>query len=565
MADEFDVIVVGSGMSGGYAAKELCERGFKVLVIERGRHVEHRGDEYTDMLQPWQRKNYELVPQELMQDQNWAEVGYALKPDNLDWFVRFEDAPYTVEEGTQMSWVRAHNTGGRSVLWSRQTYRMGPMDFEANAKDGYGVPWPIGYDDLKPWYDKVDQFVGIAGESAGIENVPDGVFQPAFGLTAPEKVLKEKLEANFPDRRLINGRCAHLTKPTPEQQELGRVVCQTRNLCNRGCSFGAYFSSLSASLPAAERTGNLTIINDRIVAELIYDASGEKVTGVRTINTETKAGETYNARAVFLCASAFGSVQILLQSQSEAMPNGLGNTHDKVGRYITDHIVAGGAHATMPGLEDRYYEGRRPTGFYIPRFRNIAEPGDGYLRGGAYQSNSHRGGPERLAWGPGFGADHKHSGRQPAPWHINLSGFGEMLPRASNRVTLNPTEKDKWGLSLLHFNVSVSDNERNMSKQLRSDAAEILKSAGAENIQEYGEVEIPGGRIHEMGGAVMGDDPTQSVTNKFNQLHAAKNVFVTDGSCFPSGGCQNPSISYMAITARAANNCAEMLKEGALA
>jgi len=486
MADEFDVIVVGSGMSGGYAAKELCERGFKVLVIERGRHVEHRGDEYTDMLQPWQRKNYELVPQELMQDQNWAEVGYALKPDNLDWFVRFEDAPYTVEEGTQMSWVRAHNTGGRSVLWSRQTYRMGPMDFEANAKDGYGVPWPIGYDDLKPWYDKVDQFVGIAGESAGIENVPDGVFQPAFGLTAPEKVLKEKLEANFPDRRLINGRCAHLTKPTPEQQELGRVVCQTRNLCNRGCSFGAYFSSLSASLPAAERTGNLTIINDRIVAELIYDASGEKVTGVRTINTETKAGETYNARAVFLCASAFGSVQILLQSQSEAMPNGLGNTHDKVGRYITDHIVAGGAHATMPGLEDRYYEGRRPTGFYIPRFRNIAEPGDGYLRGGAYQSNSHRGGPERLAWGPGFGADHKHSGRQPAPWHINLSGFGEMLPRASNRVTLNPTEKDKWGLSLLHFNVSVSDNERNMSKQLRSDAAEILKSAGAENIQEYG-------------------------------------------------------------------------------
>jgi len=378
----------GSGMSGGYAAKELCERGFKVLVIERGRHVEHRGDEYTDMLEPWQRKNYELVPQELMQDQNWAEVGYALKPDNLDWFVRFEDAPYTVEEGTQMSWVRAHNTGGRSVLWSRQTYRMGPMDFEANAKDGNGVPWPIGYDDLKPWYDKVDQFVGIAGESAGVENVPDGVFQPAFGLTAPEKVLKEKLEASFPGRRLINGRCAHLTKPTPEQTELGRVVCQTRNLCNRGCSFGAYFSSLSASLSAAERTGNLTIINDRIVAELIYDANGEKVTGVRTVNTETKAGETYNARAVFLCASAFGSVQILLQSQSDAMPNGLGNTHDKVGRYITDHIVAGGAHATMPGLEDRYYEGRRPTGFYIPRFRNIAEPGDGYLRGGAYQSNS---------------------------------------------------------------------------------------------------------------------------------------------------------------------------------
>ena len=564
MADEFDVIVVGSGMSGGYAAKELCERGLKVLVIERGRHVEHRGPEYTDMLEPWQRKNFELMSEELMDDPNWAEVRYAVKTDNPKWFVRFEDAPYTVEEGTEMSWVRAFNTGGRSVLWSRQTYRMGPVDFEANAKDGNGVPWPISYDDLKPWYDRVDRFVGIAGENAGVENVPDGIFQPSFGLTAVEKILKEKLEANFPGRRMINGRCAHLTKPTPEQEELGRVVCQTRSLCNRGCSFGAYYSSLSASLPAAERTGNMTIVNDTIVTELVYDESSEKVTGVRTIDANTKEGKTYNARVVFLCASAFGSVQLLLQSKSDAMPNGLGNTYDVVGRYITDHVVAGGARGKMPGFEDRYYEGRRPTGFYIPRFRNIVEPGEGYLRGGAYQSGSSRAGPERLASVPGFGADNKHSARQPAPWEIRLSGFGEMLPRASNRVTLNPTEKDKWGLPLLHFNVSISENEHNMSKQLRSDAAEMLRAAGAVDIEEFGRVQSPGARIHEMGGAVMGDDPTKSVTNKYNQLHVAKNVFITDGSCFPSGGCQNPSISYMAMTARAANNCADMLAEGAL-
>ncbi len=564
MAEDFDVIVVGSGMSGGWAAKELCERGLKVLVIERGRHIEHGGPEYTDMLQPWERENYGLIPEELMDHPTWATVDYAITPDNLKWFTRFEDAPYTVEDGTKFVWVRAHNLGGRSLLWWRQTYRMGPEDFEANAKDGHGVPWPIGYDDMKPWYDHVDRFAGIAGSQAGIPNVPDGIFQKSFGLTAAEKVLKEKLEENFPGRRLIDGRCAHLTQPTEEQTALGRGVCQKRLHCNRGCTFGAFFSSVSATLPAAQATGNLTVISDTVVSEIIYNAETQKAEGVRTVHSETRAGAEYRAKAVFLCASAFGSVHVLLNSQSEAMPNGLGNGHDRVGRYITDHIVGKGARGTILGVDDRYYEGRRPTGFYIPRFRNLSEPGDGYLRGGAFQSNSRRLGPDRLANQPGFGAQNKHAAREPGSWTIDLGGFGEMLPRADNRVTLNPTRKDKWGLPLLHFDVSVSDNEHKMGEQMSDDAVAILEAAGAVNIERTGRINEPGDRIHEMGGAVMGDDPTKAVTNKFSQLHAAKNVFITDGSAFPSGGCQNPSISFMAMTARAANNCADMLAEGAI-
>lgn len=564
MAQDFDVIVVGSGMSGGWAAKELCERGLKVLVIERGRHIEHGGPEYTDMLQPWERKDYGLVPEAMMDDPTLATVEYAITPDNLKWFTPFEDAPYTVEDGTDFTWVRAHNLGGRSLLWWRQTYRMGPQDFEANAKDGHGVPWPIGYDDMKPWYDHVDRFAGIAGEAAGVANVPDGVFQKSFGLTAAEKVLKEKLEANFPGRRLLHGRCAHITEPTEEQSALGRGVCQKRLYCNRGCTFGAYFSSVSATLPAAEATGNLTILSDTVVSEIIYNPATQKAEGVRTVHSETLDGGEYRARAVFLCASAFGSVHVLLNSRSEAMPNGLGNQHDVVGRYITDHVVGKGAVGTILGVDDRYYEGRRPTGFYIPRFRNISEPGDGYLRGGAFQSNSKRLGPERLGNAAGFGAEHKHAARTPGAWQIALGGFGEMLPRASNRVTLNPDKTDKWGLPLLHFNVRISENEEAMGRQMSDDAVAILEAAGAVNIKRTGQINVPGDRIHEMGGAVMGDDPTTSVTNKHNQLHAAKNVFVTDGAAFPSGGCQNPSISYMAMTARAANACADMLQEGVI-
>lgn len=564
MAEDFDVIVVGSGMSGGWAAKELCERGLKVLVVERGRHIEHRGPEYTDMMMPWESKNHGLIPEEYSQDHDLRSVGYAMTPDNLNWFTKFEDAPYSIEDGKPFIWVRAHGLGGRSILWSRQTYRLGQHDFDANAQDGHGVPWPIGYDDLKPWYDHVDTFAGISGQSEGLAQLPDGVFQRPFGFTAAEKVMKAKIEEAFPNRKVIHGRCAHLTEPTDEQRALGRVECQQRNYCHKGCSFGSYFSSLSATLPAAEKTDNLTIVTDKIVSEIIYNSETQKAEGVRALDANTLAGTEYRAKVVFLCASAFGSLHVLLNTISEATPNGLGNDQDVLGRYITDHVGGGGATGIIEGIDDRYYEGRRPNGYYIPRFRNISEPGDGYVRGGAFQCNSRRLGADRFAWQPGFGEETKHDARTPGAWHTNVSGFGEMLPRWENRVTLHPTKKDKWGLPQLHFNVGVSDNERNMTKQSADDAVAMLEAVGAKNIQRNEWVSAPGQRIHEMGGAVMGDDPAASITNKHNQLHVAKNVFVTDGSCFPSGGCQNPSISYMAITARAANYAADLLQEGGL-
>jgi choline dehydrogenase-like flavoprotein len=564
MAEQFDAIVVGSGVSGGWAAKELAERGLKTLVVERGRFIEHRGPEYTDLIEPWNRVNYGKVPETYVMDPVRRTVGYAITPDNLKWFASTEDHPYSTEEGKPFVWVRGYHLGGRSLLWSRQTYRMSPMDFEANAKDGHGVPWPIGYDDLKPWYDHVDRFAGIAGSVENLPQLPDGVFQKPFEFTAAEKLVKERVEKAFPGRKVIHNRCAHLTDPTEEQIALGRSACQQRSYCHRGCSYGAFFSSLSATLPAAERTGNLTIVCDKIVVSLVRDEATGRVTGVRTIDQNTKDGAEYTAKVVFLCASALGTNQILLNSKSERAPNGLGGEHDVLGRYITDHVVGGGANGEMPGLEDRYYEGRAPAGFYIPRFRNVTEKGEGFVRGYGYQCGTQRAGWERGASGPGVGAAHKESLRTPGPWRVRISGFGEMLPRAENRVTLHTTKVDKWGVPLLHFNVGVSDNERRMSEQAADDAVAMLEAAGCTDVTRRVWTNKPGERIHEMGGAVMGADPTKSVTNKLNQLHAAPNVFVTDGACFSSGGCQNPSISYMAMSARAAANAVDMLKSGAI-
>jgi choline dehydrogenase-like flavoprotein len=565
VSEEFDAIVVGSGMSGGWAAKELSERGLKTLVLERGRHIQHGGPEYTDMLAPYERKNYGLYPEDkIASDEGIQNVTYAITPDNEKWFTRFEDAPYTTEEGKPFVWIRAHGLGGRSVLWSRQTYRMSDIDFKANATDGHGVPWPIGYDDMKPWYDHVDRFAGIAGSTEGLEQLPDGVFQPPFDFKAPEKALKERVEKAFPTRNIIHNRCAHLTAPTQEQMDLGRAQCQQRSYCSRGCSFGAYFSSLSATLPAAERTGNMTLVTDAVVTGIVTDPATGKATGVRVVDTNTNEARIYTARVIFLCASALASTQILLNSRDQKSPFGLGNDHDNVGRYIIDHVGGGGARGIMPGFDDRYYEGRAPAGFYVPRFRNVTEPAEDFLRGCGYQCGASREGWDRGGWSAGIGADVKNAMRTPGRWSVGIWGFGEMLPRAENRVTLNRTQKDKWGMPLLHFDVSVSDNERKMSKQAALDAVEMLEAAGCIEIERADWTNRPGERIHEMGGAVMGDDPTTSVTNKYNQVHTAPNVFVTDGACFPSGGCQNPSISYMAMTARAASNAVEMLKENKL-
>ncbi|HVI99660.1 MAG TPA: GMC family oxidoreductase [Sphingomonas sp.] len=559
----FDAIVVGSGMSGGWAAKELAERGLKVLVIERGRHVEH-GADYTDMQNPWEDKNWGRVNEdEVKRDYFVQSRCYAFNTTTQHWWVNDRDNPYTTPEDRPFGWIRGYHLGGRSLMWGRQTYRMGEMDFAANATDGHGVDWPIRYADLAPWYDHVEIFAGISGKAEGFAQVPDGKFLPPMPLTAVEKDFKARLEAAYPTRRVTNGRCAHLTQPTEAQQALGRTQCQYRSMCERGCSFGAYFSSLSATLPAAQATGNVTILTDAIVESVLYDPKTGRATGVRVIDQNTKAGSTHEARIVFLNASTIGTAQILLNSTSESFPNGLANRSDAVGRYLVDHMSGLGAMGTYPGFEDSYYHGRRPNGFYIPRYRNFAEPGDGYVRGFAYQGGSYRNSWRRGVGEAGVGADLKAELRRPGSWTMWLAGFGEMLPRPDNRVTLGK-DRDKWGIPIVHIDCTLGDNDHKMMKQVNADARAMLEMAGCTDILTF-----PGDRniglgIHEMGTARMGRDPATSVLNGFNQAHDVPNLFITDGACMASSGCQNPSITYMALTARAAHHAVEFLRDGTI-
>ena len=559
----FDAIVVGSGMSGGWAAKELAERGLKVLVIERGRRVEH-GADYTDTQPPWEIPSFgRVAEEERARDYPVQSRCYAFNSATKHWWVNDTDHPYTTPEGRPFSWIRGYHLGGRSLMWARQTYRLGELDFAANASDGHGVDWPIRYADIAPWYDHVETFVGISGKAEGLSHLPDSKFQPPMELTAVEKHFKSKLEATHPTRRLTNGRCAHLTKPTPEQEALGRAACQYRSVCERGCSFGAYFSSLSATLPAAMATGNVTILTDAIVHSVIHDPKTGRARGVRVIDAKSNAGSVHEARLIFLCASAIGTTQILLNSTSEAAPRGVANRSDAVGRYLVDHLTGLGAMGTYPGFENLYYRGRRPNGFYIPRYRNVSEPADGYVRGYAYQGGTFRSTWNRGGAQVGVGAELKAQLREPGPWSMWLSGFGEMLPRADNRVTLGKSI-DKFGIPIVHIDCSLGDNDRKMIAQINADAKAMLEMAGCSDI-----VILPGDRnlglgVHEMGTARMGRDPETSVLNGFNQAHDVPNLFVTDGACMTSSGCQNPSLTYMAITARAAHHAVEFLRAGKL-
>jgi choline dehydrogenase-like flavoprotein len=559
----FDAIVVGSGMSGGWAAKELAERGLKVLVIERGRRVEH-GADYTDTQMPWELPNFGRVAEdEKAGDYVVQSRCYAFNTATKHWWVNDRDHPYTTPEGRPFSWIRGYHLGGRSLMWGRQTYRLSEMDFAANARDGHGVEWPIRYADLAPWYDHVEKFAGISGKAEGLAQLPDGKFLPAMALTDVEKHFKARLEAAYPARRLINGRCAHLTAPTPEHEALGRGACQYRSACERGCSFGAYFSSLSATLPAALATGNVTILTDAIVHSVIHDPKTGRARGVRVIDAGSKAGSVHEARLIFLCASTIGTAQILLNSTSEAMPRGLANRSDAVGRYLVDHLTGLGATGIYPGFEDSYYRGRRPNGFYIPRYRNISEPADGYIRGYAYQGGTFRSSWSRGAAQAGVGTAFKARLREPGPWSMWLSGFGEMLPRADNRVTLGKGI-DKFGIPIVHIDCTLGDNERKMITQINADAKAMLEMAGCSEIVTFlGDRNIGLG-VHEMGTARMGRDPATSVLNGFNQAHDVPNLFVTDGACMTSSGCQNPSLTYMAITARAAHHAVEFLRGGTL-
>jgi choline dehydrogenase-like flavoprotein len=563
-AHTYDAIVVGSGMAGGWAAKELTEKGLKTLVLERGRMVRHVADYPTAVMAPWETryprgKMPDAVMTKLYPKQ--GRTGYALTEYTEHFFVRDDENPYTEEQ--RFDWIRGYHVGGRSLLWARQTYRHSRIDFEANAKEGVGVDWPIRYRDLAPWYDYVERYIGVSGNKEGLSHLPDGVFQPPMEMNCVEQELKKKSEARFPDRRITIGRVAHLTQPTKEQLALGRGQCQNRNMCSRGCPFGAFFSSNSVTLVSAERTGNMTLKPDSTVTSIIYDDKQNKATGVRVKDTKTGEETEYFARIIFLAASAMNTAWLMLNSTSKRFPNGFGNDSDQVGRNIMDHHLGVGASADVEGFEDMYYSGRRPNGIYIPRFRNLGDKSSkrsDYLRGFGYQGGAARRGWDRPV--EGFGAARKTELSQPGPWSIRIAGFGEMLPIPDNRMTLNHEVKDSLGLPTITFNVGIGENERNMRKDMKASAGEMLEAAGFKNVVELDGDYGPGLGIHEMGTARMGRDPRTSVLNAFNQVHAAKNVYVTDGAAMTSSSCVNPSLTYMALTARAVDHAVKAGKKG---
>ncbi|MEQ8955090.1 MAG: GMC family oxidoreductase [Gammaproteobacteria bacterium] len=566
MAD-FDAIVVGSGMSGGMSAKELCERGLKVLVLERGPEIIPERD-YTDQLAPWQSPNLDNVAQDEIERHypvQYGGVAYAIKESTKHFWVKDDEHPYESAPGTEYDWLRGYHTAGRSIMWSRQTYRLSPQDFEANLQDGHGVDWPVRYDDIVPWYEKVETFIGIAGSEEGLPQLPDSVFQPPFELTPAELELKAKVEARFPGRNIIPARIAHLTDATEEQRSLGRSNCQARNRCHHGCSFRAYFSSLNATLPAAQRTGNLTMVHNAIVQAVEYDAATNRVSGVRVVDAETNERRTYTASVIFLNASAIASAMILLQSRSERFPNGLANDSDQVGRNLMDHVSGAGASGLMHGFDNYKVFGRRPSGgIYIPRYANVTENDKPFVRGFGFQGGAS---PLDNANGqmPGIGRAFKEAHRRPGPWRVSIGAFGEQLPNPENRVTLHPSRRDRWGNPLALFNVRYSANEYAMQQEAGKDAVAMLEAAGCTDINAA-EINLtkPGNRIHEMGTARMGRDPATSVLNGWCQAHAVPNLFITDGAFMTSAACQNPSLTYMAFSARAADHAVGLLAAGVI-
>ncbi len=553
--NSFDAIVVGSGISGGWAAKELCEKGLKTLVLERGRNVEHIKD-YTDTTKdPWDLTHRGSKTAENKKNSPIQSKCYAYNEVSQHFFVNDEDNPYN--QVKPFDWIRGYHVGGRSLTWGRQCYRWSDIDFEANAKDGHGVDWPIRYKDLAPWYDYVEPFVGINGTAEGLPQLPDSKFLPPMEMNCVEKEVAARIKKGFSDgRRMIIGRSANHTRPVGD-----RGPCQFRNKCHEGCPFGGYFSSNSATIPAAMKTGNLTLRPFSIVLEVIYDKDSKKAKGVRILDAETNKTEEYFAKIIFLNASTLGTTSILLNSVSDAFPNGLGNSSEQVGHNLMDHHYGVGAGGSWDGFLDQYTYGRRPNGIYIPRFRNISEKTkrSDYVRGFGYQGGANRG---RNTWVDGIGVDLKEQLAEPGNWHIGMGSWGEHLPYYENKATLNKDKKDKWGLPTLDIDCEFKENEMAMRKDMKDSAAEMLEKAGVKNIKAYDNMPAPGFCIHEMGTARMGRDPKTSVLNGNNQMHEVKNVFITDGSCMTSSACQNPSLTYMALTARACDFAVKELKKG---
>ncbi|WP_299664877.1 GMC family oxidoreductase [uncultured Polaribacter sp.] len=556
----YDAIVIGTGISGGWAAKELCEKGLKTLVLERGRMVKHIKDYPTMYVDPWET---ELRGENTLEDKKkqykQKRTGYTTRRESKHWFVNDLKHPYN--ETKRFDWIRGYHVGGRSIMWGRHSYRLSDLDFEANKKDGHGVDWPIRYKDIAPWYSYVESYIGVSGKNLGLPQFPDGVFSPPMEFNCVESHLQDSIAKNYDDRILTHSRLAHITG---DKEHEGRSRCQFRNRCIRGCPFGGYFSSNSSTLPAAERTGNMTMRPNSIVYEIIYDDTLKKAIGVRVIDAETKEKYVFNAKVIFCCASSMATASILLQSKSKRFPNGLGNDSLELGHNIMDHHLGAGASGKISGFDDKYYKGIGPGGIYIPRFRNLGDKKTEtkkFLRGYGYQGKANRNGYDEPIAELAYGKELKEKILEPGSWRMIFGGFGECLPNHNNKMTLDYDKLDEWGLPTITFDAEWKENELAMREDIIEQAVEMLEKAGCTDIKIRNKLNAPGIGIHEMGTARMGRDPKTSILNKNNQIHSVPNVYVTDGACMASSGCTNPSLTYMALTARAANYAAQQLKK----
>lgn len=559
MADNtYDAIVIGSGISGGWAAKELTEKGLKVLMLERGRDIEHIKGYVNANKDPWEYPHAGGRTQQMIKDYPVLKRDYPLNETNLDYWVKDSESPYT--EVKRFDWFRGYHVGGRSLMWGRQSYRLSDLDFEANAKDGFGVDWPIRYKEIESWYGYAERFAGISGSKEGLPQLPDGDFMPPMDLNVVEKDVAARLKQHYKNARtMIIGRVANITVPHE-----GRTNCQYRNKCWLGCPFGAYFSTQSATLPAAMKTGNLTVRPFSIATKIIYDKDTKKAKGVEILDAETNKTYEFFSKIVFVNASTLNSTWLLMNSATDVWPDGLGSSSNALGHNLMDHHLGVGANGEAEGYDDKYVFGRRANGIYIPRYQNLLSDKRDYLRGFGYQGGASRDGWKRQVAELTIGADFKEALTEPGNWKMGIGGFGEILPYMENKVTLDKTKKDKWGLNVLAIDCELKENELKMRKDMISDAVEMLEAAGMKNVKGHDGDGTPGRGIHEMGTARMGKDPKTSVLNGNNQVWDAKNVFITDGACMTSGACVNPSLTYMALTARAADFAVKELKKGNL-
>jgi choline dehydrogenase-like flavoprotein len=555
MADNtYDAIVIGSGISGGWAAKELTEKGLKTIMLERGKNIEHVKDYVNATKGPWEFPHRGGRTQEMIKDYPALRRDYPLNEMNLDWWTDDQKSPYT--EVKRFDWFRGYHVGGRSLLWGRQSYRWSDLAFEANAKDGIAIDWPIRYKDIEPWYTYVEKFAGISGSKEGLAQLPDGHFMPAMEMNCVEKDVSARINEHYKSKRMIIGRTANITEPLP-----GRANCQYRNKCWLGCPYGAYFSTQSSTLPAAMKTGNLTLRPWSIVTKILYDKDTKKARGVEILDAETNTTYQYFAKIIFLNASTFNSAWILMNSATDIWPDGLGSSSGELGHNVMDHHLGVGASGAMEGYDDKYYYGRRANGIYVPQFRNILGDKRDYLRGFGYQGGASRDGWSKNIAEMNLGGDYKDALSEPGQWTMGIGGFGEILPYHENKITLDKSKKDAWGLPVLSFDAEWKDNEKKMRVDIKNDAIEMLEAAGVKNVAGHDGDGTIGRGIHEMGTARMGKDPKTSVLNKWNQVWDAPNVFLTDGAFMVSANCVNPSLTYMAMTARAVDHAVSELKK----